>query len=66
MALEDYPFRVEKMGPRGEIGQVLCYTDNLSIARTAFEAAQKQYPKDGMRLPRADHRGTQAALGELE
>ena len=46
MALEDYPFRVEKMGPRGEIGHVLCYADNLLIARAAFKAAVEQYPKN--------------------
>jgi hypothetical protein len=51
MALEDYPFRVEKMGPRGEIGHVVCYTDNIAVAHAAFEAAKKQYhPKVGMRL----------------
>ena len=33
VALEDYPFRVEKMGPRGEIGHVVCYTDNIAVAR---------------------------------
>ena len=33
MALEDYPFRVEKLGPRGEIGHVVCYTDNIAVAR---------------------------------
>ena len=47
MALKDYPFRVEKMGPRGEIGHVVCYTDNVLIARAAFKA---QWPKDGIRL----------------
>ena len=33
MALEDYPFRVEKMGPRGEIGRVLIYADDLTENR---------------------------------
>ena len=42
MALEDYPFRVEKMGPRGEIGHVVCYTYSVLIARAAFKAAVKQ------------------------
>ena len=32
MALEDYPFRVEKMGPYGEIGLVICYTETLTEA----------------------------------
>ena len=50
MALEDYPFRVEKMAPRGEIGHVICYTDNIAVARAAFKAAIEAYPKDGMRL----------------
>ena len=37
MALEDYPFRVEKMGPRGEIGHVLCYADNVeAFSHEAF------------------------------
>jgi len=28
MALEDYPFRVEKMGPHDEVGHVLVYADH--------------------------------------
>jgi len=50
MALEDYPFRVEKMGAHGEIGRVLVYADNLLIARAAFGAAVEQYPKERIRL----------------
>ena len=50
MALEEYPFRVEKMGPHGEIGHVVCHTDNIAVAREAFKPAFEQYPKDGMRL----------------
>ena len=50
MVLEDYPFRVEKMGPHGEIGRVLVYADNPLIARAAFRAAVEQCPKVHIRL----------------
>jgi hypothetical protein len=50
MVLEDYPFRVEKMGSRGEIGRVLVYADNPLIARAAFKAAVEQYPNTRIRL----------------
>ena len=50
MALEDYPFRVEKMGPHGELGPVLVYADNPLIARAAFRAAVEQYPYERIRL----------------
>ena len=50
MALEDYPFRVERMGPRGEVRHALCYADDLLIARAAFKAAVEQWSKDGFRL----------------
>jgi hypothetical protein len=45
-----YPFRVEKMGSRGEIGRVLVYADNPLIARAAFKAAVEQYPNSRIRL----------------
>jgi hypothetical protein len=44
MALEDYPFHVERMGPHGEIGHVLVYADDLILARAAFKAAVQQWP----------------------
>jgi hypothetical protein len=50
MALEDYPFRVEEMSPRGELVRVLVYADHPIIARKAFEAAVEQYPKIRIRL----------------
>jgi hypothetical protein len=50
MALEHYPFRAEKMGPRGEVGHALYYADDLLIARAAFKAAVEQWPKIGFRL----------------
>jgi hypothetical protein len=50
MVLEDYPFRVETMGPRGEIGRVLVYADNPLIARAAFKSAVEQYPNSRIRL----------------
>ena len=36
---EDYPFRVERMGPHGEVGHVLVYADDLILARAAFTSA---------------------------
>ena len=50
MALEDYPFRVERMEPWGEIGHVLCYADDIVIARAAYKAAVQQWRKEGFRL----------------
>ena len=52
MALEDYPFRVEEMGPHGDIGQVVCYTHNVAVARAAFKAAIEQYPEPGKGINR--------------
>jgi hypothetical protein len=39
MALEDYPFRVEELTPRGELVRVMVYADHPIIARAAFKAA---------------------------
>src|SRR5262245_43734916 len=66
MALEDYPFRVEQMSPRGEIGRVLAYPDHPIIARAAFRAAVEQYPKEHIRLRNlgAGHAGAQAEIKE--
>ena len=36
---EDYPFRLERMGPHGEVGHVLVYADDLILARAAFTSA---------------------------
>jgi hypothetical protein len=44
MALEDYPFRVEEMSPRGELVRVLVYADHPIIARKAFAAAGPAQP----------------------
>jgi hypothetical protein len=38
------------MGPRGEVGHVVCYTDNIAVARAALRAAIEAYPDDGIRL----------------
>jgi hypothetical protein len=53
MVLEDYPFRVEKMGLRGEIGRLLVYADNPLIARAAFKAAVEYYPNERIRCATA-------------
>jgi hypothetical protein len=50
MVLEDYPFRVETMSARWEVGRVLVYADNPLIARAAFKAAVEQYPNVRIRL----------------
>jgi len=38
------------MGPRGEVGHVLVYADDLGLARAVFKAALQQWPKQGLRL----------------
>jgi hypothetical protein len=50
MALEDYPFRVEELTASGELVRVMVYADHPIIARAAYEAAVKQYPKMRLRL----------------
>jgi hypothetical protein len=50
MAPSDYPYRVERMGPHGEVGHVLVYADHLGLARAAFKAAVQQWPKERFRL----------------
>ena len=53
MAPADYPYRVERMGPHGEVGHVLVYAEDLGLARAAFKAAVQQWPKQGLRLRQA-------------
>ncbi len=50
MALEDYPFRVEELTPRGELLRVMVYADHPIIAPKAFQAAVEQYPSSRIRL----------------
>jgi hypothetical protein len=47
MAPADYPYRVERMGPRGEVGHVLVYGDEPTLARAAFKAAVQQWRDRG-------------------
>jgi hypothetical protein len=42
--LEDYPFRVEELTARGELGRVLVYADHPIIASAAFSPPSSNTP----------------------